>query len=719
MQIRHIVSPSTAHQSENTGFGNFNLFVAINLGIALSLFLSTSPIYGGETLLIDFDGPGYVAGQRPPSPWTESYWEREGVIRVPYVVVAGGGIDGSQCLGVPYTGLFEGYAVYKLPRALTKADGPIHISVMYDPPGDPPLYWNFATYSSVYIGSGWQQDDTAVYVGFVFRLEDWEMRDPKTPDDFKILTPGGLLGYFSPSAGPNYHKLSFDIDEQWTYITYTVVYPDGTSVSNTAPCRLVVVDKIWLGPNDFRSDTALNLYDNLIVPKVVVPPQIIVQPSDQTVSLGSTVTFTVQVQSLEPVSYQWIKDQHPLEDNDRISGSNTSQLTISNVTVDDAGLYWVIVSTSEATITSREARVTVDIPLPKIIKQPYQIVVFSGQLLQVCVESVNAEAFLWKKGGLPLEANERISGITSSCLSILPAKLADGGVYTLELSNSYGIVETEQIVVNVLSKQMYPLGLVALWSADGHARDIVGGIEAVLMNEATFGEGKIGQAFLFAGPYDWVHIPEVGSIDISRMESFTICAWIYPTSFNQSWPTIYSEGRWGFSLGIDRATGRLESWINNMNEAESTIAVGLNQWSHVAMSWEGNVRKFYVNGEFAGESGISPTPMEDNSGSAIGNVPYNQNSSAFCGLIDEVAIYNRALTPSEIAALAELRPVVQEIKIQMSMDESKNITLSWPIGILQTAPTINGPWENVETVTMPFVVYPTDSAKFYRVVVDE
>jgi hypothetical protein len=194
-------------------------------------------------------------------------------------------------------------------------------------------------------------------------------------------------------------------------------------------------------------------------------------------------------------------------------------------------------------------------------------------------------------------------------------------------------------------------GLVAWWPAEANAIDLAGTNHGTLRNGAAFVPGKVGHAFSFDGADDQVSIPESPAINISQMPRWTITAWIKPATFTgQTWPTIYSEGRWGASLGLSDGTGKLESWINSGNQSVSTNSVPLNEWSHVALAYDGTQRLFYINGVIAG-TGSAPAVNADANGSAIGDVTHSPNSSRFNGLIDELDLYNRALSDLELRAI--------------------------------------------------------------------
>lgn len=84
---------------------------------------------------------------------------------------------------------------------------------------------------------------------------------------------------------------------------------------------------------------------------VVQPPAIDTEPQDATVSLGDSTLFSV-VASGEFLIYQWLFNGAQIVDNNRIQGSNTANLSISEVTIVDLGDYRVRVSNDAGFIDS-------------------------------------------------------------------------------------------------------------------------------------------------------------------------------------------------------------------------------------------------------------------------------------------------------------------------------------------------------------------------------
>lgn len=157
-----------------------------------------------------------------------------------------------------------------------------------------------------------------------------------------------------------------------------------------------------------------------------------------------------------------------------------------------------------------------------------------------------------------------------------------------------------------------------------------------------------GSAVRFDGT-DIITIEENPANDLSSFPEWTITAWVRPDRFDNEFPTIYSEGHWQASLGLQRGTGRLESYVNNRNPLISSKALPLNLWSHVAVVFTGRERRFYINGTLAGVS-ASEAPGPNTSGAAIGGIisePGNPRSR-FDGAIDEVAIWKVGLSENKI-----------------------------------------------------------------------
>src|SRR5439155_13889590 len=140
--------------------------------------------------------------------------------------------------------------------------------------------------------------------------------------------------------------------------------------------------------------------------------------------------------------------------------------------------------------------------------------------------------------------------------------------------------------------------------------------------------------------------------------AMTVEAWIYPRSAGGSYREILAKWEGGgqrsfvFDVGPD---GKVEfavnsdGGLNNIASAFSLNPVPTNYWTHVAGVYDGATVKLYLNGAFQSSTpwtqGIFPGTAPLIIGATL------SSGSFFDGLIDEAAVYNRALSTSEIAAI--------------------------------------------------------------------
>ena len=198
-----------------------------------------------------------------------------------------------------------------------------------------------------------------------------------------------------------------------------------------------------------------------------------------------------------------------------------------------------------------------------------------------------------------------------------------------------------------------PSGLVSWWPGDGNANDIQDGNHGTLQNGATFATGLVGPAFSFDGVDDFVEVPNSPSMMIAGAFSvefwFKLNATHDPSSLAS--PGFLSKGFFD-SINLANNDGRLEvrGPIPRPNSTTNAWLAGV--WYHVAVTYDAVEYKIYVNG--AQEGGIlsSHSILNNTDNIAIGSIPaflpgpVNTN-----GLIDEMTIYNRALTASEVQAI--------------------------------------------------------------------
>jgi hypothetical protein len=193
-----------------------------------------------------------------------------------------------------------------------------------------------------------------------------------------------------------------------------------------------------------------------------------------------------------------------------------------------------------------------------------------------------------------------------------------------------------------------PSGMISWWPGDGNTFDIIGPNCGTLMNGATFAPGMVGQAFSFDGVDDQV---VASGTDINDLQNLTIDAWVSHNSLPseiQRYVTITGEAL--AVLRYDGADGpqqlhffmRIDGVLRHIR-FNNALQVGI--FHHVAGTYDGSVMRLYLDGAEVGNLAVSGTVGDAN------GVVLSMESEPLDGLLDEVEIYNRALSASEIQAI--------------------------------------------------------------------
>lgn len=195
-----------------------------------------------------------------------------------------------------------------------------------------------------------------------------------------------------------------------------------------------------------------------------------------------------------------------------------------------------------------------------------------------------------------------------------------------------------------------PDGLVAWWPGDGSPEDIRGENTGTLSEGAAFAEGKVGQAFAFDGSaYVAATTAEFPRADSDR----TIELWMKLDAVHEGEGFLAGYGNFGsleqsYHLGTAAKSLFFSQWGGSIFGPDLNVG----EWYHVAVSNTGSSFTLYVNGQPVA-TGDLPLNTPTESTFYIGGLP-NDTAKRFEGIVDEVAIYNRALLQVEIDALYQV-----------------------------------------------------------------
>ncbi len=172
-----------------------------------------------------------------------------------------------------------------------------------------------------------------------------------------------------------------------------------------------------------------------------------------------------------------------------------------------------------------------------------------------------------------------------------------------------------------------------------------------LTNGPTWVAGKVGSGALsFNGSNNYVNAGNPATLNITS--NITIAAWVNETDCAHH-EIIDKWGSGGYLFNMFSgcvpslyATGGTFSKANTWITATSSIVTGT--WYQVAVTYDGSNVAFYINGVPAGSTAATGAWNTSNATLGIGQ---NRAANWFSGLIDDVRIYNRTLSASEISAM--------------------------------------------------------------------
>lgn len=411
----------------------------------------------------------------------------------------------------------------------------------------------------------------------------------------------------------------------------------------------------------------------------LLAPQITGQPVRQVAGPGDIVTFSVVVADAYEAKFQWKFNSAD------IPSATGDSLLLTDVTSLDEGQYSVVVTNSAGSVTSTPASLMLD---------------FDGDGLPDSWEITNFGNTSQRSAGDPdadgiSNLDEFLDGTNpNNNLSFRPRLKVyggpGGGVTATPMKLSYDLSETVTITAISFAPSVFvgwigdlnsssnpatitmadnrtvrarfavpapiPPGLIALWRGETDANDLISGQHGaffagtVVTTPTVTAAGKVGGAFSFDGT---VHV-RVPDSAVLKPPHVTVEAWVFPTASNLG--TIIARGT---------STNNFDSWCLRLSVSAPEFAshnnnilrgpsIPLNEWTHLVATFNGVNCRLYVNGfqvDARGEVSAlvydaDPVPVTIGS-DWIGSL----SSALFKGLIDEIALYNRALTSNEILAI--------------------------------------------------------------------
>jgi hypothetical protein len=372
-------------------------------------------------------------------------------------------------------------------------------------------------------------------------------------------------------------------------------------------------------------------------------PLILGQPVDQVVDAGDFTSFSVVVAVTSGVTFQWTFNGTD------IAGATGDSLLLHTVSAANVGDYSVTVTNSAGTVTSSTATLALDTGAST--PPPQQRLIADSDVGGSVTVS-------------PIQRNYGLGEpVTLTAAPTAPSVFAGwSGISTGQLlptTNPVIIPMTAgDITVRARFASPVPLaqGMVAFWRGETDATDLISGYSGAFYTGTTTTTpsvtawGKVGGAFSFDGT-TYVQVPAAPAL---LPPQITLEAWVYPTTVSTVYQTVIGCG--------SPASANQTWWLGILNGIPEFIshgsailagpaAVPLNTWTHLAATFDGATKVLYVNGTQVASQGrlgaltSDPAPVPVTIGAAW---QASAPADLFTGLIDEISLYDRALTCDEI-----------------------------------------------------------------------
>jgi alpha-tubulin suppressor-like RCC1 family protein len=246
---------------------------------------------------------------------------------------------------------------------------------------------------------------------------------------------------------------------QWQFNGTNLVNGGGISGATTRSLTVGNAQKTNSGgyavviTNSFGSVTSS--IASLAVTNVPVTITVQPQPTNLVVSVGSNVSLTVSATGTLPLFYQWQYNGTNLVNSGiggQFTGATNQTLNIKSAQTNNNGLYWVIVSSVENSVTSAVVNLTVaGAPVITDQPQPTNQTVAAESTVTYAVTAFGASplSYQWQFNGVSLVNGGGISGATTPSLTVSNAQTANSGDYSVVITNSIGSVTSSIAALTV------------------------------------------------------------------------------------------------------------------------------------------------------------------------------------------------------------------------------------------------------------------------------
>ncbi len=495
----------------------------------------------------------------------------------------------------------------------------------------------------------------------------------------------GELGYHWNDASSTYSFSSqlFAPNDVWTFVALavepgkaTLYMHDGSTLQkaeNIVDHGLATFNTIfWIG-RDQDAARVLNgsvdevaIFDRTLTEGEIqrqylnavgsTAPMVIAEPvaPTETIYTGGAFTLSVDAAGTDPVTYQWYRDGA------QISGATNSTYVVTNASTAMAGTYTVTIHNAFGDAST--SGVVVDISpstRPVITQQPYAGTRYVGGrvTMSVLASGTPPLTYQWSHAGTA------IAGATNATLTLTNLQSSDAGSYVVTVSNVVGPTPSVATTLNVLTPAVgsyaktimaqSPMAYWRLGETGEKAIDYAGGNDGLYVSVTQKVPGALKDDSDGAASFDGAssYVTTVTNL-LGNLPAFTVAGWV-KRGENHSTRGGYFGQNDLLEFGDASSGASVEAYISTGGSITTPYTFADNEWGLIVLTADGTNNIMYFNGKVVKTStqvvtSYGSSPYAFNIG---GGGVFNATGDFFLGDIDEVAVFNHAISASAVTDL--------------------------------------------------------------------
>jgi hypothetical protein len=422
------------------------------------------------------------------------------------------------------------------------------------------------------------------------------------------------------------------------------------------------LDEVAVLTNALSAAQILGLYN-----AANVPPFFTQQPVAPVGNVyeGMTVTLSAQAGGVLPLAYQWTKNGANL------SGKTATNLVLVNVTTGDSGNYAVVATNAYGAVTSSVVALNVQAGPPVVFTPPQSVTKYLGAnpRFEIVAGGSVPLTYQWKFGVNVLP------GQTTSVLQLSNVQASAAGTYTVTISNAYGGTDRSATLTLVqpdkYAAAVMAYGPRAYWrlneSSGTNALDWAGSYDGTTVGIVTnnvpsvqppgyLGYETTNTGYQFSGARAYVETPALGFTN----NTFTYAFWAKPLNPQVSGVPFMFTGAGtggGCAVNLDNGDDLRYHFEDNSNTGwwvSTGLKIAWDTWNYIVLVVEPTQATFYLdkgdgNGLQTSVIAAAHRPVAFNLPNYISRE--GRDMRYFTGPMDEVAVFDRALSASDVASL--------------------------------------------------------------------